>query len=538
MRWQQKLTLRRQFSLLILVVILLFLAVGFALQTKLDSTQKILQELTEQALPSMADASESAILSTELFLAIEQFTKASNPASRRIADQEVQSKIRETANLVNRARSNPTEVLKLKSLQDEVAQLTLLIDQKLNLAEQIQNRLQRIGQLQESAAQLVLNKDRQKDSLVLWQLNFSKTVGIAYQAANSNQLNVLLNVEHDIQQLLQEMQTFATQHPTYRSALTSLNTQLQQELLSDKGLIRLRTDYLRVSGRSRGREHFIRNLIDDYTSVNEQFAFNETANLKAEVSELTEDLSIQKNWLIGAFMIFAAMIGIILAHYQRVIRRLKRLTEKLSGMSTNHTIHQQGRDEIDELFLAFEAFSNTIDTQHQRLQNLSLTDSLTSVANRRAFDQTLRETLTHSQVVSILLIDIDYFKQFNDTYGHLKGDEALQKVASSLHHTLAGEACLLARYGGEEFVAILPNHQVADAKQKAQQAMQAIYECQIEHSSSQVSDRISISLGLVTRQPNQLTDADTLMKFADQALYYSKAQGRNQATHFDDIDTN
>ncbi|BFM50674.1 GGDEF domain-containing protein [Marinomonas sp. THO17] len=535
MNWQQKLTLRKQFGLLILVVILLFIAVGYALQTKLDSTQQILHELTEQALPSMAEASERAILSTELFLAIEQFTQASNPASRRIADQEVQNKIKETANLVNQVDKGSTEVLKLKSLKDEVAQLTLLIDQKLNLAEQIQERLEHINQLQASSAQLFLGNDNLKNSMLLWQLNFSTIIAKAYQSANSNQLTQLLNLEQDIQLLLDSMQAYAQKHPIYFSNLNTINTQLQQDLLSDQGLIRLRTDYLRVSGRSRGREHFIRNLIDDYSNVNEQIAFNETANLKAEVTELADDLSMQKSWLVGAFMIFVVMIGIILLHYQWVIHRLKRLTEKLSGMSTNHTKQQKSVDEIDELFLAFEDFSNTINIQTQRLESLSLTDSLTSVANRRAFDQRLRETLTHAQVLSILLIDVDYFKQFNDTYGHLKGDEALQKVASSLHQTLSGEACLFARYGGEEFVAILPNHNIADAKNKAQQAIQAIHECQIEHASSQVSDRISISLGLVTRQANQQTDADTLMRFADQALYYSKAQGRNQATHFDDI---
>jgi len=539
LHWPFKITLKKQFSLLLLVVIVLFIAVGYVLQKKLEETQSILHELSNNTLPSMANASETAILSAELFLAIEQLTKANNPAARRIAQQEVQIKINETAEQAYRARNNPTEALQLKSLQEEVSQLTQFIDQKLNLAEQIANTLDHLIHFQTNANQHLLASHYNSEALTLWQLNFSKSIGLAYQSAHLERLNELSLLEKKANTLLDTLDTYAKQSPpNLQVFLRQFNDQLRLTLVSEQGLISLQKSYLKIAGRTRGREHFIRKLVEDYTNVNDQLAFNETANLKQEVLDLTKDIEKQKNWLMTALLIFAAMIGAILVHYRRVISRLKRLTNKLEGMATPKTGHNTQADEIDELFEAFEHFSTTIKDQTHRLETLSLTDSLTNIANRRAFDQKLQVDLATSQQVqeplSILLIDIDYFKQYNDTYGHLKGDVALQKVANILQQTL-GNYGLVARYGGEEFVAILPSHDRTAAKDKAQQSIQAIATANIEHKKSHIANHLSISLGIVTHSPEQTADSDRLMKQADQALYQSKAQGRNQATHYNEL---
>ncbi|WP_394181834.1 diguanylate cyclase domain-containing protein [Marinomonas posidonica] len=539
MHWPFKITLKKQFSLLLLVVIMLFVAVGYVLQKKLEETQSILHELSNNTLPSMANASETAILSTELFLAIEQLTKANSPAARRIAQQEVQIKINETADQAYKARNNPTETLQLKSLQEEVSQLTQFIDRKLNLAEQISNTLDQLIHFQSVANQHLRPNHYKSEALTLWQLNFSKSIGLAYQSAHLERLNELSLLEQKANILLETLDSYAKQsQPDLQLFLLQFNDQLRLALVSEQGLINLQKSYLKIAGRTRGREHFIRKLVEDYTNVNDQLAFNETANLKQEVVDLTKDIEKQKSWLITALLIFASMIGAILVHYRRVISRLKRLTNKLEGMATPKIEHNTQADEIDELFEAFEHFSNTIKSQTHRLEALSLTDSLTNIANRRAFDQQLQIDLDTNQItqnsLSILLIDIDYFKQYNDTYGHLKGDAALQKVASVIQETL-GNHGLVARYGGEEFVAILPNHDMAAAKDRAHQTIQAIATANIEHKKSQVAEHLSISLGLVTQSQGQTDNSDTLMKQADQALYQSKAQGRNQATHYNEL---
>ncbi len=129
-----------------------------------------------------------------------------------------------------------------------------------------------------------------------------------------------------------------------------------------------------------------------------------------------------------------------------------------------------------------------------------------------------------------------FFKQYNDTYGHASGDEALQKIAMMLSHTIQNSTNLIARYGGEEFVAILPNKTAKESNLVAQNIMQAIRLANIKHRMSDISDRITISIGIATRTKGESSDIDTLMKKADIALYYSKNQGRNQSTHIDDIE--
>jgi diguanylate cyclase (GGDEF)-like protein len=107
-----------------------------------------------------------------------------------------------------------------------------------------------------------------------------------------------------------------------------------------------------------------------------------------------------------------------------------------------------------------------------------------------------------------------------------------------LSHTIQSSTNLIARYGGEEFVAILPNKTAKESNLVAQNIMQAIRLANIKHRMSEISDRITISIGIVTRAKGEVSDIDTLMKKADMALYYSKNQGRNQATNIDDIKDN
>jgi diguanylate cyclase (GGDEF)-like protein len=293
-------------------------------------------------------------------------------------------------------------------------------------------------------------------------------------------------------------------------------------------------------GRTRGREYFIRNLISDYSNVANQFSLNKNKYLKDKILALSNGVYTQETWFIGGFILLAVMICTILALYTHAIKRLRILTRKIRNMTTEPILTHSSKDEIDELFHVFDQFSDTINTQNQRLETLSLTDSLTNIANRRAFDRRLFYELSNDRTLqidlSVVLIDVDFFKQYNDTYGHVSGDEALQKIAMMLSHTIQNSTNLIARYGGEEFVAILPNKTAKESNLVAQNIMQAIRLANIKHRMSDISDRITISIGIATRTKGESSDIDTLMKKADMALYYSKNQGRNQATHIDDIE--
>lgn len=169
---------------------------------------------------------------------------------------------------------------------------------------------------------------------------------------------------------------------------------------------------------------------------------------------------------------------------------------------------------------------------HERLRLLSTTDELTQVANRRHFNERLtgewnrlkREGLP----LSLILCDVDYFKLFNDTYGHQLGDKCLQAVATAIVTTVKRSADLVARYGGEEFTVLMPNTDIFGATQIAEAARLAISNLQMPHEASQVARHVTLSLGVSTMIPSHLHTPDALIKDADNALYEAKRQGRNR----------
>ncbi|MEO0539295.1 MAG: diguanylate cyclase [Cyanobacteria bacterium P01_A01_bin.105] len=178
------------------------------------------------------------------------------------------------------------------------------------------------------------------------------------------------------------------------------------------------------------------------------------------------------------------------------------------------------------------------------LEALALTDSLTQLANRRQFDRHLAaewQRLTRDQKpLSLILCDIDYFKRYNDLYGHPTGDRCLSQVAQALVRASRRPADLVARYGGEEFAVILPNTSTRGAYKVAQAIIQQIHQLNIPHEGSAVSDRLTATLGIATLVPNRSLRLHDLVESADMALYYAKNHGRDRIyvhAHHNDLDT-
>ncbi|WP_087022130.1 GGDEF domain-containing protein [Thaumasiovibrio subtropicus] len=168
------------------------------------------------------------------------------------------------------------------------------------------------------------------------------------------------------------------------------------------------------------------------------------------------------------------------------------------------------------------------------LQELSFVDSLTKVANRRSFDEQLTK-LWHTHVremkpLSLILCDIDYFKAFNDNYGHQQGDEALRQVAQVFKSVIRRESDVVARYGGEEFAFLLPNTDNLGAQVVSTSIHEALAEKGVVHGHSQVADVLTVSLGIATIVPTREQDYGELVALADKALYIAKDAGRNR-TH-------
>jgi diguanylate cyclase (GGDEF)-like protein len=171
------------------------------------------------------------------------------------------------------------------------------------------------------------------------------------------------------------------------------------------------------------------------------------------------------------------------------------------------------------------------------LERLSILDELTGVANRRHFNRTLDQewsrTLRNRPFLSLLLVDVDCFKAYNDTYGHQAGDECLRRVAEAVRGVLKRPTDLLARYGGEEFAVILPDTKAEGAAALAEAIRHAVEALNLPHSRSVVGDRITISLGVATGDTVWPRDSRELISAADQALYQAKHEGRNRVKVFE-----
>lgn len=169
---------------------------------------------------------------------------------------------------------------------------------------------------------------------------------------------------------------------------------------------------------------------------------------------------------------------------------------------------------------------------NETLQKLSCLDGLTGTANRRHFDEILlrewKKGIKDRRPLSLILLDIDYFKNYNDNYGHQEGDSCLKQVAKILEKSLKKSEDLLARYGGEEFAVILPDTNLEGAKIVAERLRRQVEALALTHLYSGVSKTVTISLGVASILPSNNYQSSDLISYADQALYEAKKEGRNQ----------
>ncbi len=169
---------------------------------------------------------------------------------------------------------------------------------------------------------------------------------------------------------------------------------------------------------------------------------------------------------------------------------------------------------------------------NRKLETLASRDPLTNLPNRRAFDDYYHsEWERHKRsasVLSLLVIDVDHFKQFNDTYGHAAGDNCLIRLANCINECLNRPADKVVRYGGEEFLVLLPDTSTSGSLEVAERILRKVRALAIPHSSSGVADIITVSIGLATTDPTDDKDQKQLFHQADEQLYIAKASGRNR----------
>ncbi|THB70891.1 MAG: diguanylate cyclase [Desulfobulbaceae bacterium] len=190
--------------------------------------------------------------------------------------------------------------------------------------------------------------------------------------------------------------------------------------------------------------------------------------------------------------------------------------------------------ELDQKLQELEELQLELEKTNEQLTLLSNQDGLTGLLNRRRFDEIYFEEwqrgLRSKSPLSILLIDIDHFKAFNDHFGHMDGDESLRAVANTLALCARRHIDKVARYGGEEFIAILPDTDLAGAEKMAQTMCEEIYRLAINHPASEADQKLTVSIGAATAIPSMDVEPEELVIAADSKLYEAKGAGRNRWT--------
>ncbi|MDP2135038.1 MAG: diguanylate cyclase [Sulfuritalea sp.] len=191
-------------------------------------------------------------------------------------------------------------------------------------------------------------------------------------------------------------------------------------------------------------------------------------------------------------------------------------------------------DETGRLVAVVETLRDmTVQKEAQaELERLATRDGLTSVANRRSFDHTLniewRRVTRESRTLSLLMIDVDFFKLYNDTYGHQGGDECLRRVARALSDVVKRPSDAVARYGGEEFAILLPATDLEGSCVVAERIRAAVEDLALPHAKSEVADCVTVSIGVASTVAALDGDQSQLVGAADKALYQAKKAGRNR----------
>ncbi len=190
----------------------------------------------------------------------------------------------------------------------------------------------------------------------------------------------------------------------------------------------------------------------------------------------------------------------------------------------------------DEAYRELQESQRRLALANAELQRLTIQDSLTGIANRRRFDEVLlqewRRAMRSTSSLALVMIDIDFFKRYNDQYGHQQGDECLRRVASIIRSSVRRESDTVARYGGEEFAVILPETGIHGATDVAEIIRTNVFNAAIPHAASPISDRVTVSLGVTACVPEKNPDPGVLVAAADKALYFAKQHGRNQVKSF------
>ena len=512
----------------LLLILLLFILLSLLFYHRLHQAQQIVSDVAERAVPAVLEASQVHDKVKELNLQSELLRNAVSQAARARASQQIRQIIVQISSLDHQQYvQHQYQQQRLQLIADEARSLDMLIAERLVLQQQSRRWLDTLSRLQQQSLQLNASQP--------WLLHYSGLLRDITALYSIDRLYNLRQSRTELNKALASNKEILKQlRSTEQPAAEVLYQQLLDALFAERGILALLDAELTNIARATGKANFLRSLVTDYASETELNAYQSAASLM-KLSQQSSDSLARQNQLSAALALTAILLLLLIMFHtqKRVIKRLKLLNMKVLAGSdfVEDDLLFSSNDEIAEIARSFTQYRDTVRAQQTALERQSLTDGLTGIANRRHFDTHLQSTVAMAkrikQPLAIILLDVDHFKAYNDSYGHLAGDDTLKAIANTMATTLQRQVDLAARYGGEEFACILPNTSPEQALIMAEQLRLEVLALMLPHQASPTAGFVTISLGIACLKTGQDISDKVLLNQADKALYQAKSQGRN-----------
>jgi len=538
---EKKKSLVNIFIILVATFLLSFLFIVFISYTRHIEYKNVLTNISTLSIPKIIDSSQVYQHATSLVYSTEKLNNSKTQASRRLIYATITKEIKQIKKLSNKLSSENSFLNNnLTVIQNELHQLNLHIENRLNIQKKIESRIEKLNDLHTKILSFYEknhgNNIDNKIAINNWRIHFAEIVNLNYQSLSITRLNHLrqnISRQNSLLSLLTQDTRYINTKPF--NILKTYLVKLKENHLNKEGLLNLRLEQLKTNGRTTGHGNFVNSLIYDFDNELENIAINYAQSVINSSKQSQKKAEEQIRLMILYFIvIFFASLLIMLYINKIIIKRLVKLNQNVQQrIEGEHTkLKDKRNDEISHISYSLNYFAQKVYEQNKQLEKLSLNDALTGISNRRAFDLKLKNEISlikrNDYSMSLLMIDVDFFKLYNDNYGHQKGDECLQVIAKTIKSIVKRDLDLVARYGGEEFACILSNCNDNIAQQTAHNIVKAIQSLKIVHMQSKCSKYISVSIGLTSVTKEDNLHPKNIIINADKSLYKAKQNGRNQ----------
>lgn len=350
----------------------------------------------------------------------------------------------------------------------------------------------------------------------------------------NTQTSIGLNqLQRDAMRLFIEMEAVATSIPPDNTIYLNWLSQIKQNMVGNDNLFELSRNALKSTQIANAHFGYQANAAREIASFTQVLVNHVEDEIQVAGTNLNSDSTAFVILIFCGGIVYCFFIWVISWHFiaKGIIKPVIATRDAMNAIANERLDTEMPITDNLELQQMVSSLE-TLKTYAAQVKAMAETDGLTGCYNRRYLDSQIKKELSyandHNMPLSVVMFDIDNFKEFNDKYGHVAGDQCLKQVVDAAKSILQRPTDILARYGGEEFTLLLPSSHCEDAYRISERLRETIMELAIPHQSSSHSGVVTISLGVACWQPAQSLDANLVISDADEALYQAKQAGRNR----------